>query len=283
MLYLPKDPASGDVEQQPLSGTWPDTLEREETMATTRKPRRIPATFLTAVAVAVAGSLALVGAARADGDSRPITVAEKAFHARIRQALIKALPVAPPGWAVEGEEGEPSAVSTGSEKLPYRFTWHTRWNDTKRAQEAQAALAETLVPKLKNIPPAQMEAAINETMRKMTPRDVEVLINVTVNHFYEPLPKNAVSAPAVAGALSWRTPSEYQGQTDWREGTTWVVLGKGWKHVTTGGFWLETAPNKGIGPLELQALVVRIQADPARARTIVEKTDWESLKKLLRN
>jgi hypothetical protein len=62
-----------------------------------------------------------------------------------------------------------------------------------------------------------------------------------------------------------------------------IFLGN-WQYKEEGGYrFIEAAKNKGLPRTAVQAIVVRIQADPARAGELIKKIDWERLKKLIKN
>ncbi len=239
------------------------------------------ATLTMILAAAAAFTLIPAGRALADGDERAATAAEKNFHEQIFQAVAKALPAPPAGWGVERQEYEPlKRVTTGSEKLPFRFTYATSWRDDKKAASAQQAAADQMAAKLQSLPPDKQVAFLEQMAKGLDPPDVSVRVSVMVNHFYESIPKDAARQEPVAGGISWRTQSK-DAQGSWREGTTWVFLGPGWKLVEGPGPYMETVPPKNAPALAVQNIVVKIQADPARAKGILAKIDWAALKKLI--
>jgi hypothetical protein len=233
----------------------------------------------TAALIAAAALLAAV-TALADGDSRKATPNEKEFHARIRQSIGKAFPAAPQGWTVERDrEADLATVVPGAEKYPFRVSWHAVWKDVKRAEAGDMAMQMQMVEAASTAPPEKLESVINELTRSMTPRDVDVRIDVSVNNLSESLPARTVEAPPVAGLPACRKEGE-EGSGGWREPVTWVFLGPGWKFRTPGPY-MEMPVPKGVPSLAVQGIVVRIEADAARTRGIIDKTDWAALKGLL--
>jgi hypothetical protein len=49
------------------------------------------------------------------------------------------------------------------------------------------------------------------------------------------------------------------------------------------GTYIETKERKGIPPTAVQTIIVWVQADPARTKQVLEKIDWNVLKKLIQN
>jgi hypothetical protein len=83
--------------------------------------------------------------------------------------------------------------------------------------------------------------------------------------------------------LVYRTEGEFNANSGWREGATYVFLGKTWKLKKYGSTLnMDAAAVKGVPSLAVQTIVVRIEADPERAKQILEKIDWEALKKLIK-
>jgi hypothetical protein len=234
-----------------------------------------------AVPLAAAVSLLLTGTAHSDGDTRPATAQEKQFETRVWTATDKAIPAAPAGWSVNHPRHEDlKLVSPGSEKHPFRVSWSTAWDDTKRASEEEYAMQMKMVDAVKTTPPDKQLSVMNDIMKAMAPRDVRVRINVSVNNLSESLPPRVVEAPSVAGAPSWHTERDYSAGHGWRETVTWVFLGKGWKYYRDGPY-VEVQPAKGVPSLAVQGIVVRIEADAARTKGIIAKIDWASLQGLL--
>lgn len=231
-------------------------------------------------ALLIAASLPSAGTALADGDSRVATAQEKEFHSRVRQVVARAVPPPPPGWAVDSGDDRLDRVPTESEKYPFRVTWNAVWEDKKRIEAESMAMQMKMVEAIGNTPPEKMEAVVNEMTRAMTPRDVLVRINVSVNNLSESFPPRTVESGLVAGAPSCRREGE-SGQAGWREPITWVFLGDGWT-FHAGGPYMEKQPAQGVPSLAVQGIVVRIEGDAARTKGIIEKTDWAALKGLLR-
>jgi len=118
---------------------------------------------------------------------------------------------------------------------------------------------------------------------KMSARDVSIKVSIQVNEFSRPLYEKVVQEPSVAGGLTYRSQGEWTKDNGWREGTTYVFLGKGWQMKTDGGSSIESKAQKGIPSTAVQTIFVLVQADPARAKQILEKIDWNALKKLIQN
>jgi hypothetical protein len=119
-------------------------------------------------------------------------------------------------------------------------------------------------------------------MEKMSARDVSIKVSIQVNEFSHGLYESVVLDAPVAGGLTYRSQGEWTKDNGWREGTTYVFLGKGWQMKTDGGT-IETKAQKGIPPTAVQTIFVWVQADPARAKQVLEKIDWNALKKLIQN
>jgi len=120
-------------------------------------------------------------------------------------------------------------------------------------------------------------------MEKMSARDVSIKISFHVNELslgvYEPVVQDA----PVAGCLTYRSQGVWTKDNGWREGTIYIFLGKGWQLKTDGGTYIETKEQKGIPSTAVQAIFVWVQADPTRAKQVLEKIDWKALKKLIQN
>lgn len=120
-------------------------------------------------------------------------------------------------------------------------------------------------------------------MEKMSARDVSIKVSIQVNEFSRALYETVVQDAPVAGGLTYRSQGVWTKDNGWREGTTYVFLGKGWQMKTDGGTSIETKEQKGIPSTTVQTIFVCVQADPARAKQVLEKIDWNALKKLIQN
>lgn len=122
--------------------------------------------------------------------------------------------------------------------------------------------------------------AFKDAMQSASVRDAEVDIalkaNATYAYLSEPVSKDA----PVAGLAAYRVePKQREGDSP-QEGTTYVVMGN-WRTVSEGGALRLTSETAGAPTTSLKTLLVEIKADKARARAILEKLDWASLKALM--
>jgi hypothetical protein len=120
-------------------------------------------------------------------------------------------------------------------------------------------------------------------MEKMSARDVSIKVSIQVNEFSYGLEESVIQDAAVAGCLTYRSQGGWTKDSGWHEGTTYVVLGKGWQMKTDGGTSIETKERKGITSTAVQTILVSVQADSARAKQVLEKIEWNLLKKLIQN
>lgn len=102
--------------------------------------------------------------ARADGDMRPATAAERAFLKKAEGVVCAALPPGPAGWEVaERPEREPfDQVSAGAARHPMEVRCFIAWRDTARLRQAQSRLMEEAVPLVSKGPAADQEALMDQ-------------------------------------------------------------------------------------------------------------------------
>ncbi|MFH1060776.1 MAG: hypothetical protein V1797_19110 [Pseudomonadota bacterium] len=114
-------------------------------------------------------------------------------------------------------------------------------------------------------------------------RDAEAGVTILVNVFGEDFIGRVSPEKPVAGLAAYRQEGEDDPRYGWREGTTWVFLGPGWKLIKTeDSAHMENEPRPELAHTEAQTIVVRVQADPRRARKLLEAMDWNALKALLK-
>ncbi len=168
-----------------------------------------------------------------------------------------------------------------SDKLAKEFGAAIGKNDKPALERLQSEM-ETNRKKLQDIFDAN-DKEYDRIMEKMSARDVSISVGIQVNEFSKGLYESVVQDAPVAGCPTYRSQGEWTKSNGWREGTTYVLLGKGWQLKTDGGKYLETKAQKGIPSTAVQTIFVSVQADPARAKQVLGKIDWNVLKKLIRN
>lgn len=237
----------------------------------------------TLLIVSAALSVLACSIVLADGDSRKPTQAEKDFNNKVLSVIDKAMPAGPEGWEKSGNStGIPELETVYTEaKEPLRMDYCIAWDDSKRQSEARDRFDEELTKLARK--PGSTAGQLEELQQKMVLRDatvrIDVYVNIASSHgIYE----KVAPAPAVAGGLAYRGPGEYTSDTGWREGPTYVFLGKSWKLDTSGGTYVNFTPGKkAIASTAVQNIVVKVQADSSRARRIVQAIDWEALNALM--
>lgn len=220
----------------------------------------------------------------ADGASRKPTPVEKDFTKLILNTFAKAVPPGPAGWDKTPDSTEIADLQVvySGEKDPLQVSYRIEWQDTKRIQEAEMKLQEELI-KLAQKPGFKGEG-VDELQQKMSPHDVKVRIDISANLTSQGIYEKVAPAAAIAGGLTYRGQGYYR--SSWNEGSAYVFFGKNWKMTSSssGGTYIDFKPEKRIASsTAVQSIVVRVQADPARGQQYIEKIDWDSLKKLIRN
>jgi hypothetical protein len=168
-----------------------------------------------------------------------------------------------------------------NDKLAKEFGDAVGKNDKTTVERLQKEM-DALSKKFQAITDANDKES-DSIMEKMSARDVSIKVSIQVNNLSEGLNESVVQDAPVAGCLTYRSQGRWTKENGWLEGTTYVLLGKGWQLKTDGGTSIETKERKGIPSTTVQAIIVWVQADPARAKQVLEKIDWSALKKLIQN
>ena len=219
----------------------------------------------------------------ADGPSRPATQAEKDFTKSVLDVFAKAVPPGPKGWDRTNDSTvikELERVTDGAEKQPLQVHYCMAWQNTKDINSAWAKLNADLAKLAKK--PGVSGKEIEQLAEKMAPHDVKVRIDLNANVLSEGIYGQIDPAPAIAGGLVCRSQAEYRANTGWREGSTYVFLGKDWKMDKSTTTYVNFSPDKNVSHTAVQSIVVKVQADSNRAQQILQEIDWEALKKLIR-
>jgi hypothetical protein len=235
----------------------------------------------SSVTVLITMCLLVFSLAFADGDSRKPTPAEKDFHKTVLGAFARAIPPGPEGWEKTGSSTEVAELREiySDKDQPFKIDYCAEWQNSKKMQEAQMQLNQELMKLAKK--PGFTGEGVEELQRKLEPQDVKVRIDISANVWSQGIYEKASPAPAIAGGLVYKSQGEYK--SGWREGSTYVFLGKNWKPDNRGGTYINFALDKNkTSSTVIENLVVKVQAAPNRADQIIQKTDWEALKAMIK-
>ena len=217
------------------------------------------------------------------GASRAATKAEKGFYKTVYETFTKSLPPAPSGWNLTGDSSSNKDLKdtyVGAEKEPFKVEYMGTWQDNKRLQEFEQKFAAE-VAKLTKIPPKDIEIKVREAEEKTAAHDATLRINLQANVFNEGIYQKITAAAPIGGGQVFRSESKFD--SGWREGTTYVFLGKTWKLKKDGVTYMEATPDKNLPSTTVQTIMVQVQADPERAKQILAKIDWAALNRLIKN
>ncbi len=217
----------------------------------------------------------------ADSETRQATQAEKEFDKTVLSVFSKSVPPGPDGWDQTGGtkiNKELDRVTIGTEENPLKVEYAIAWQDTKRIEDAQAQLNKELIQLSKN--PPVSDKKLSDLSKKMAPHDVTVKIEIRANELSLGIHEKISPAPAIAGGLVYRSEGAYKSSSGWREGATYILLGKNWT-LRGKGRNLTTTAAKGVPHTRVQTIAVIVRADAERARQIVQKIDWGALQRLI--
>jgi hypothetical protein len=129
----------------------------------------------------------------------------------------------------------------------------------------------------------RMQAFTKEDMRimeRLSAHDVNAIVSFSVNEFsktiYGSLPE---PIGQIAGCPAFRTKGQWNENTGWHEGVTYILLGKNW--TLENGTTFTAAGLEGHAFTTVQTIIAGIQADPVRAKQIAGKISWNPLKRLI--
>lgn len=153
----------------------------------------------------------------------------------------------------------------------------------ERLQKEMEAVGQQM-----NRPFEESDRRIKAGSKAVAARDAYARLSIAVNESWISLPgasKGPLKQAPIAGNPVYRMNDESypENYDEWVEGTTCVVLGP-WKPANQGGEKGLAAGHKKKAPhTAVQSVNVCAQAEPARARALLEMVDWNTLKALLGN
>lgn len=216
----------------------------------------------------------------ADGSSRSATEAEKQYYARVINTVAKALPAGPRGWGVVGQtEIEELAIvsTTVDDGCPLWVDYRIAWKDAERIRKAEESITQKLISS-----GTTQEQEVTNIIKQNYPHDVAMEIDVAINgNVY--IPPEAVTADTFAGAQVLQTEGEFSSNYYWQEGYTFVFLGSFWDGGVSKYIGQTSELTQGQSPMQIQSIVISIQADPERTRKVLQQINWAALKGLLNN
>lgn len=182
----------------------------------------------------------------------------------------------------QSDNAEYSKLEKQYEKLADELGKAAEAGDMDKVSQLQAEM-EKIAAKMNQIQSGN-DTEQNQLQEKMAPHDVGARIIICANYLYEDFYSPVKQQTSIAGGLVYRTEGEYTSEQGWQEGYTYVFLGKNWRSKRDGdSVSMEATPIKGLSNLAVQTITVKIQAAPARAKELVNKINWELLKKLIKN
>jgi hypothetical protein len=184
---------------------------------------------------------------------------------------------------VQQQQSQPdNAEYSKLEKLADELGKAAEAGDMDKVSQLQAEM-EKIAAKMNQIQSGN-DTEQNQLQEKMAPHDVDARISICANYLYEDFYSPVKQQTSIAGGLVYRTEGKYTRERGWREGYTYVFLGKNWRSKRDGdSVSMEAAPIKGLSNLTVQTITIKIQAAPARAKELINKINWELLKKLIKN
>lgn len=201
--------------------------------------------------------------------------------ARLRQA--QEAQAAAGAAAMQRLSGEQSTADQEKrmEELAQKLGAAAERGDAAEVKRLQAQMEEVSQAMAKVF--ERQDRELKAAMDPHQARDAEAALLITVNVFGEDFIGRITPEKPVAGLASYRQAGEDDPRYGWREGTTWVFLGPGWKLVKNeDSAHMENESRSELAHTEVQTMVVRVQADPKRARKLIEAMDWNALKALVK-
>lgn len=172
-------------------------------------------------------------------------------------------------------------VSRQMEALAERFAAALQRGDAAETARLQARMTE-LSDQAAGAG-GEMDAAATAVSREHAARDARASVTIEVNVFEHEAGQGEVKRqPPVAGRPVQRTAGEFDAQYGlWREGQSLVLLGAWTAAASDGRTTFTAVPRPGAPSAAVQTILVRVQADDARARRLLESMDWRALEGLL--
>ncbi len=198
---------------------------------------------------------------------------------RKQKADEKMLDATKPIMTDAGRKAELDKLMKENEKLAKQLGDAISKNDQAGGQKIMKQL-EALQKKIEVVTNAQ-DKEMDAALEKTSARDVSANVRIYVNLFSEWTNPSTVAGPAVAGFKSFQTKGGWTKERGWSESITYVVVTKQ-NQVSLQDSYITIAEPKGVPSLAVQAIILSVQADPARAKGILQKIDWAALKRLLK-
>ncbi len=149
-------------------------------------------------------------------------------------------------------------------------------NDAAGAKRIQEQL-QSVSQELQKVLTAQ-SAGFTAAAKTGEVHDVRAEVSLQANGTYAYLRRATPEAP-LAGLPIYRMEPDPQNTQE--EGITAVFLGPWRSSPQSGGTALQAPPPTGASTTSVQTLIVRVQGDKTRARAILERVNWGTLRGLL--
>lgn len=199
--------------------------------------------------------------------------AKEAENLRITGAL--------PGMSNENLIQEADKLSDNLAQISEEINKAAESGDYQKVIELQKKAEELTAPSKKVF--ADHEKNFKEQLEKLVARDSYLEARIYANKFmvdFESLPGESKLAN---GKIVYRSGDGQMMREEWVEGTSIVVLGKGWKLNREGDYAsLEASEPENFIHTQTYTLVVEVEADKTRAENFLNSLPWEKLQALLK-
>ena len=171
------------------------------------------------------------------------------------------------------------AYTAEMDKLAKEFGKAIEAKDNAKAEALNKEMEE--IGKRFNEQASGKNQAIEQQIRDMTPHDVELRVSLSANVFYQGFVRIPSEQTVLEGCPVIRVADEADTTQGWHEGTTYVFVGN-FKYVRKDNTaFMEAEKLPGKPHTQVQAVVIEVRGEKARARGFIQQMNLKAIKALL--
>lgn len=127
------------------------------------------------------------------------------------------------------------------------------------------------------------DKSIKDIIERLAPRDAEIVVRIGINQRYQSLDAEPTSGKLADGNTYYRLENGRMFNENWVEGTSYVFLGKDWQQKKEeGNIAMEKAADQDKSYVDIQSVVIAVEAEQKRATEILNSMNLKALQTLIK-
>lgn len=129
---------------------------------------------------------------------------------------------------------------------------------------------------------AETDKGINDIIERLAPRDSRIVVRIALNQFYQGFDVAPTPGKLADGTVFYRLENSRMFNEGWVEGTSYVLLGKGWEtKADEACISMEKAAETDKPYTMVQSVIIAVEAEQKRATEVLNSMNLKALQALI--